>query len=77
MMAAKTALTQRSFALEKPGCTDEVEEGRGVGNRTSSKSEEMSDAVSEFNVDETVSLFSVSSSDLSLRLRRLQQNKFT
>ena len=73
MMAAKTALTQRSFALEKPGCTDEVEEGCISSKSEKESISSVSDAVSEFNVDGAVPVVRVSAGCLSLRLRRLQQ----
>ena len=62
--AAKIARIQRSLALENTGYT----------GCTISNSEDVSDAVSDFNVSnagEAVSLFKVSAGCLSLRLRRL------
>ena len=72
-MAAKVALTQRSFARESVGFA------LGVEDWIISKSENVSE-ISLFNVSnagEAVSLFNVSAAGLSLRLRRLQQKKFT
>ena len=68
-MAAKVALTQRSFARESVGFA------LGVGDWIISKSEKVSE-ISVFNLsnaDEVGPLFKVSAGCLSLRLRRLQQ----